>query len=272
MTLQEIFDQLASGELTNLHLGGPDAYVGGIIGPSYYPRLVSHVNLALTALYSRFLLKENRLTIELIPGQYEYQLASKFALSQEPTQMSCGALELDGLPVPIDVDAPYYPQFIQDTVCYPFRNDVIKVEKVLTPDGDELPLNDATDDYSIMTPTLTKLRIPADIVDQGPYLPDWLSLTTLEVVYRAKHPKIVITDSNAFDPQNVEVELPETHLMPLLYFVASRINNPIGMTNEFHAGNSYAAKYEMACKELEMGGYQVDMGTGNTKLRDRGFA
>jgi hypothetical protein len=56
-----------------------------------------------------------------------------------------------------------------------------------------------------------------------------------------------------------------------LYFVASRVHNPIGMTNEFHAGNSYAAKYEQACMLLDMKNLQVDQGSENTKLRDRGF-
>lgn len=226
MNLVEIFDQLAFGELSNVYLGGGDPGESGVVGESHFNRLTFHVNLGLTALHSRFLLKEGRLTLDLIPDQYEYQLAS--------------------------------------------NDDVIKVEKVLTLDGLELPLNDATSDYSVSTPTLTKLRIPEDIVDQSQFLPDWLSLTQLEVVYRANHPKIIVGVD--FDPSIVEVDLPETHLTALLYFIASRVNNPIGMTNEFHAGNSYAAKYEMACKELEFAGLQVDMGTGNTKLRDRGFA
>ncbi len=65
--------------------------------------------------------------------------------------------------------------------------------------------------------------------------------------------------------------MPYSHLEPLLYYVASRINNPIGMANEFHAGNSYAAKYEKSCQELEMVNLRVDQGSQNTKLRQKGF-
>ena len=67
------------------------------------------------------------------------------------------------------------------------------------------------------------------------------------------------------------MELPDAYLEALLYFVASRINNPIGMTNEFHAGNSYAAKYEQECARLEMLNLEVDQGYQNTRLRAGGW-
>jgi len=67
------------------------------------------------------------------------------------------------------------------------------------------------------------------------------------------------------------VQLPDSHLEALLFFVASRVNNPIGMTNEFNAGNSYAAKFEAACQALEEQGLQVDQDSQNTRLHRGGW-
>jgi len=149
-------------------------------------------------------------------------------------------------------------------------HDILKVEKVLTDDDVELPLNDASNPYSCMMKSMHTLVVPAAISDQVSGLPDDLKTTNLMVVYRANHPKLVIGNL-VNGPEAVTIELPESHLEALLYFVASRVNNPIGMTNEFHAGNSYATKFELACQELEGAGLQVDTTATNTKLSQKGF-
>jgi hypothetical protein len=87
---------------------------------------------------------------------------------------------------------------------------------------------------------------------------------------RAKPEKIII-GTRAFNPDNVEVELPDSHLEPLLLFVASRVHNPIGMSNEFHAGNSYYAKYEASCQQIELLNLLVDQGSQNTRHAANGW-
>ncbi len=71
MTLQEIFDALAYGELSQISIGGQDA---GLINESNYDRILPHINLALTAIYSRFSIKEDRVTFPLQAGGYTYGL------------------------------------------------------------------------------------------------------------------------------------------------------------------------------------------------------
>jgi hypothetical protein len=68
-----------------------------------------------------------------------------------------------------------------------------------------------------------------------------------------------------------EVNLPVTHLEPLLYFVASRIMNPVGASGEFHEGNNYAAKYEQACQQLEMHGFSLNTQASRDQFERNGW-
>lgn len=237
MRLQDIFDQLSSGEFSQLSIGGA---AQGVIDETNYAKVLGHINLGLVALYRRFNLKEGRLVLRLQADQTTYKLNSAYAVnarrSVEPVR------------------------YIIDTVDEPFSDDIIKVEKVLDEQDVSLPLNDAGDPLSVTTPSTKTLFVPEDI-----------DLQDLTVVYRAMHPKITV-GLGYFDPTRVEVQLPDTHLAALLYYVASRVNNPIGMVNEFHAGNTYAAKYEAECAELEGKGLQVDLTPTNTRAQRNGWA
>jgi len=237
MKLSEVFSQLAYGELSQLNLVDQTT---GEIATGKYTQLVSHINMGLTALYKRFPLKESRLVVTLQSGRISYPLST-----EEDVRLGVEAGAED------------------------FEDDILKVERVYVSGGKELGLNDASDRYSCFTSSATTLRVPIEIVDKTPGIPAELVTDTLLVVYRAKHP--ILVNKTSFNPANIQIELPYSHLEPLLYYVASRVNNPIGMTNEFHAGNSYAAKYEKSCQELEMVNLRVDQGSQNTKLRQKGF-
>lgn len=72
MNLQDVFDQLTYGELSQLSIGGGEV---GQISEANYAKAIAHINLGLTALYKRFHLKENRLTVPLVADQYTYSVA-----------------------------------------------------------------------------------------------------------------------------------------------------------------------------------------------------
>jgi hypothetical protein len=222
MKLQEVFDQLSAGEFSQLSIGGANA---GVIDEANYKKVLGHVNLGLTALFTRFNLKERSLEFTLNPASDTYQLNLE---------------------------------------------DMLKITKLVTDLDVELPVNEGGNKYSCFTPSLNTIRVPQVILDQGPDLPEDLKTEKLKVVYRANHPKIKPV-LGVLLPNSVELELPSTHLLPLLYFVASRVHNPIGMSNEFHAGNSYWKKYEVACQELEGKGMQVDRETDNFRLTRNGW-
>lgn len=247
MNLQEVFDQLTHGELSQLSIGGNEA---GIINPANYNRLVPHVNLGLTQLYKRFPLKEGRLTLELQSDRTVYPIHSKYAVSSRSSRE----------PV----------RYIKDSLAVPFKDDIHKIEKVLTSSGYEFSLNDEGEEYSLFTPSATVLRVPLDVVDQVLDLPDELKTTLVEVVYRANHP-LIIADGADLEPDVIELELPYSHLEPLLLFIASRVHTPTGMTNEANLGNTYATKYEAACQLLETVNLRVDQGGQADRLHRNGW-
>lgn len=225
MTLQDIFDQLTYGELSQLSIGGGEV---GAITEANYGRVIAHINLALTALYKRFNLKEDSTRVVLIPGTLAYTTS---------------------------VVAPY----------------LLKIERVLTDSEFEMSLNDKSDAYSVHTPTASALKVPADIVNQVIDLPEQYKTTGLTVVYRANHPRIT-QGLGYFDPKRVHLQLPETHMEPLLMYVASRVHSPMG-TGQFEgqAGNAYYGKYEAACQAIETSNLKVDQGSQSTRLRDNGW-
>lgn len=121
--------------------------------------------------------------------------------------------------------------------------DLLRIEAVKDLEGNDYFLNDDNDACTLRTPNYKTLVLPMD-----------LDTTALIVTYRADHPAISKMKSYGYAP-NIAVDLPPTHLEPLLYYIASRVHNPIGMTESFHTGNNYAAKYEASCQLLEQQGF-----------------
>lgn len=193
MKLKEIFDQLTYGELSQISIGGAKA--GEIIEPDY-PKVAASVSLGLTALHTRFPLKEGTHILTVVPGTLTYSLST--------------------------------------------LTDLIKVERVYGEDGFELPLNVRDNADSVRTPNFKTLVLPATFTGN-----------TVKVIYRANHRPL--TEELWSDPESAEIEIPGSHLEALLWYIASRVMNPVGFSggNGFHEGNNYAAKYEAACALLE---------------------
>ena len=236
MKLMEVFNQLTTGEFSQLCIGGA---AEGEITEANYGKVVRHINLGLTDLYKRFFLKEGRVTLNIIPGRYVYPIHSAYAVNNTKSK---------------EVD-----RFVVDSPTEKFQDDILKIEYVFGANGEAYSLNDVTDPYSITTTSLTVLRLP-----QMPLT------TSLTVVYRAKHFHID-TDAGSFNPETLELELPNSHLDALLLYVASRAHTPGGMVNEFSAGNNYASKYEMACQQLELNNFRIEQNTSNHRLIDNGW-
>lgn len=222
MKLSEIFFHLSTGELSQLSIGGG---ASGEINENNHERVLGFVNLALTALYTRFVLKEREVLI------------------------------------PLQSDATLYHLDIDD---------LLKIEKISSDSGNEIPLNKGGDPFSCRTPSLQTLYVPQNILNKDTSVPPEYITNSILVSYRANHPKISAAQLD-IGPEMIDVELPFSHLQALLYNVASRIHNPIGMVNEFHSGNSYAAKYERACQELELEGLQLDPEHVNDRLQQNGW-
>lgn len=244
MKLKEIFDQLTYGELSQVSIGGG---ASGAIRPEDYPKIVAHVNLGLTALYKRFTLKKGEFKLVLQPGVLAYALSSKFATTNTRSREAV--------------------KYINDAAM-PFRDDLLKVETVQSATGYDFSLNNVADMFSMRTPMQRMLVVPADIVAQADWLLDDMKTSYLQVGYRANHPKLEAED---IEPEDLEIELPDTHLEALLLFVAARVHTPIGIGGEDNTGNVYMQKYEMACQELEAKNLQIDEGTQYDRLPNNGW-
>lgn len=219
MTLQDIFDDLAYGELSQVVMGGFNADQQGI-PVEQRKRVFSHVVIGLTELHKRFLLREQVLRIDLVSGQTMYQLERRFAKSNTQSREVV--------------------KYINDTAD-PWNTELFMIERVYDDQGKELLLNAIDNADSVRTPTYKSLVLPSSYAG-----------TFIDVVCRADHTRIsphMIEEGAA----QIEVHLPRSHLQALLLFIASRVHNPIGIQQEFHQGNNFLQKFEIECERLKLG-------------------
>ena len=247
MRLQEIFDALSSGELSQISIGGGSM---GEISEENYPKLLTHVNLGLTALYKRFDLKIGHMTVVPIQDREDYLLDSKFVIGNTKSREAF--------------------RYIEQDIYDPFKDDLLKVLKVSTVGGVDLPLNQEGNPYSVKTLTTTRLFIPKVLVNQGPELPEELRSPKFKIEFRANHPRLIVP-LGYFDPKRVTVQLPHAYMEALLMFIASRVHAPIGMSGETQVGNVWFSRYEAECTRLEHEGLDIDLLGDNDRLQRGGW-
>ena len=241
MTLKQIFDLLSQGELSQIHLGGTQG-----IDESNWERVLGAVNLGLTELHKRFPLRREQVVLQMQEGQLRYTLDVKHAVSNR--------------------ENPTVTKYLIDSAANPFIGRVLKIYKVFDASGCELKLNSVGDAFdqahsTVRTPSYNTL-----------ILPTMLPVQALTVEYLGNHP-LLVKEQGYFNLEDVAVELPDTHLTALLYFVASRLFNPAGLSGNtaFHEGNNYEQKFEAECMRLENDGYENSEQEENSRLRRNGW-
>lgn len=236
MKLNEIFELLAAGELSQDALGG-DKYRD--MNPRDYPRVGQAVSIALNALHKRFFLRDGEVILVLDPNIQTYVLSSDFAVSNTQSNE----------PVKYILDSDFS-----------FEDGVLKVESVHDDDDKPVPLNDLSKAGSIRTLDYRTLLIPP-VTETG---------LTRRVTYRKDHRKL---DSRDWDnPEQSEIEIPSSHLEALLYHTASRLLTPLGPdANGINPGMQYFKRYEQAARMLEQQGMQIDRSYESGKFRNRGW-
>jgi len=235
MFLSDIFDQLTYGELSQVAFSGQDDGFG--ITLSNYERVTTHVNLALTELHKRFPLKSDEVVIQQDDSIGTYYLDYKYAVSNTASAE----------PV----------KYLIDTVAKPFESNILKIETIVDDAGDKLTLNDSTDENTILTPTYNSLIVP---------VPN--SEVALTVGYRANHRKITTLN---LDPETEEVDIPESHLEPLLLYIASRVHAGIPSLEGTNDSMSYMARFEAACQQITTQGIMNKANPANMKLSNNGW-
>jgi hypothetical protein len=157
MQLNDLFNMLAYGELSNHHMASAG---DGTLALAKQPQIVHYANEALVRLYTKFILKEKDCVVELQEGISIYRLSPEYSMSAFDNSLA---------------DAPY----IQDTVDVPFQDDVLKVLAVYSNHGGHRPLNDSNNCWSVNTPTVKTLQVNFARTAE-----------VLAVSYQAKHPTL----------------------------------------------------------------------------------
>ena len=233
MLLSEVFDQLTFGELSQLNMGGVDN-IG--IQPCDYPKVVPHINLGLAAIFARFSLKRQEVVVQQYDEIQQYILDKKFAQT--------------------NTEAVPYKKYIIDSVYQPFTNNVLKIEKVINEDGQELYKNDTDEYWSITTPAYNIVQVPYPEKENQ-----------MIVTYRASHDPILLPDLN---PEEVDVSISPAILEPLLLYVAARVYSNLSSEGG-NEGAAYMAKYEASCRKIEELGLPQKDETKNDRLDNAGW-
>lgn len=208
----------------------------GAIPQASWNRIIAHINLGLTELYKRFDLKQVELPVEVLAGTLDYDLKE--------------------------------------------GGDFIEILHVFNSDNVEIPLNNRVTainkEWGAAQAVVDRVHtnVPSVLSVNPQMLPQ-----VLTVVYKAGHvpiPKIADAALDGFDLAGVQIDLPVTYLEALLYFVASRIFNPLDLSNvagrqPFHSGNNYYSKYEAACAQLMSKGLDISEKLETGLFQRKGF-
>ena len=235
MLLSELFDYLRYGELSHLYMGGED--YDQVIAENV-PKLVSHINLGLGALYKRFNIKKDSVFIEHKEGVDTYAIRSRYSVHNQ--------------------DSSALVKYLMDIPDKRFQDDLIQILGIYNAEGEEFLINNNDEEHGVHLLQFDLIKFN-QVIDGALF----------EIEYSAKHPKLEITTSLL--PENVEIELPEMLLEPLVFFVTERVLSSMGGGNNFQEANHFLSKYELACQQIEIHGLLHKSGKSNERLHIGGW-
>lgn len=186
MNVQECLDHLAVSELSNSGWINEDT---GTFDEKDAKKIIALMNEALLRLYTKYILKEEAIFVELQANKTTYILTSDH-ISQ-------------GFDCPDHPGQPDYNKYIRPMAGKPFCDDIIKILTVTLPNGNQLPLNNPSEPFSVYTPSFNVLQVPTPF-----------SHGVLAVSYQAKHFTL------DYEHLDRELELPETLYGAFFAYVA----------------------------------------------------
>lgn len=233
MLLSDIFEQLTYGELSQLSIGGMN---DGEITPERYTPIIAHINLGLTELYKRFPLRIKDVQIQ------QYEAITSYILEEDFT-VSTGTATI---------------KYILDSND-PFTNNLLRIEQVYDDIKEEYyPLNNVSDSKSLHVTAFNTIRVPTPV-----------STNTMTVSYRYNHPRIEVA---GLDPFTYDVDLPQSLLEPLLYYVASRAYSGVPALDGQNQGLEYLQKFEASIAKITELSLVTNNSRSNQKIWINGWA
>uniref|UniRef100_A0AB39ACI6 Virion structural protein n=1 Tax=Erwinia phage Fifi051 TaxID=3238787 RepID=A0AB39ACI6_9CAUD len=233
MNVEQLFTNLSYGELSNLSLSADGS---GSIQEERQPRIILYANEGLLRLYSRFLLLEKDVLIEMVEHITNYHFLKKFTESHH------------------DPESEHYP-YIKDLIGEPYEEDMLKILAVYNSLGQKVPLNDNERIDSVFTPRDKLLQVPRPI--------DGASLS---VLYQAKHPTLTIDDLQQ------EIILPVVLEGALTAYIAYKVFSHMNTDVSSQKAQEHIQIFNNICDEVEdrdMVGSSV--ATTNARFGKRGW-
>lgn len=208
MQLSDAFNYLAYSELSNVTFTDSN----GNIKLEHYPKLITLINAGVRELHTVFELLEKQIYVDMYAHITNYYLKPAFALTSGSTEVY---------------------KYIADSPYYPFKGNVLKVLKVLSETGVELPLNNEDSPISVFTPSPSLLQV--SYPTEG---------ASLNVVYQS-YPDNIDT---AIQDLNTELDIPDYLMEALVYFVCNKLFSSIGADKA--EAVSYFSKYQNALRVI----------------------
>lgn len=235
MTLSELYQALSYGELANLSIANDGS---GVIKDTYKPALLNYVNEGLLRLYSRYVLKEANILLQMDDNTTTYQLLPRFSVNYTPTGSS------DNEPL----------RYILDQPSAKFPGDVLRVLSLYDSQGAAVPLNDESQVYSVFTPQANTLQVPFPAHVQR-----------LSVSYQARHAKLL------GDPDEI-ISLPDVLFAALTSYVAYKVFSHMNSQDSSAKSREYLAAYEAICADVvDKDLVNSSTSTTNTRFFMRGW-
>lgn len=232
MKLQELFNELAIGELSNLAFAKT-----GVIDTASHAKVVAAINVALNDIYSRIPLAEKEVLVETLDWKSIYFIRKEHA-RMDPT--------------------PGFLKYILDTPTNPFTGDLVKVLCVSNEIGDPLPVNDAEQWASVFLPAFDTVQFNHPGAKQ-----------VFSVQYQALHPKLVVEGDKYLDQV---LRVPPVLMDMVKLKTASTLLAPMGGQNETLKAQALEAKYEARHTSLVLKNDVGDTGVHtNVKAMLRGY-
>ena len=229
ITLKDLFDDLATGELSNMYVVVDDEIV-----TTAYKKIITVMNRALGEIYSRFNLLQKKWNIHQQVGVTDYYIRESYVSDID-------MLDVDG--------------YIEEKDDELFENDLIKLAAAYNVDDLDTPLPINDNKY----PDTGLFTLAPDHIQMVP-----TAGTVITIVYQARYPKIVYKAD--IDPTRIKLYIPDFILPAVYAYIASKLlqgKASSATEGEKHTAATFMAKFEYACALIKQ--QDLDMDVNDTK-------
>ena len=193
-------------------------------------KVVGYLNMALIALYNRFQLATEEAIITLRPD------INKIIYTMDST----------------DADVTVSGAAMKD-------NDFMSIIAAFEENGDEIPVNDEQNPYSIFTTSYNKIQIP--LLAQSGYV---------SVIYRKNPDLVTYVDNGSGDAVEASVSLPLQLLEPALHYIGYRAHGAVdGNVNA--ENNTHYTRFINSCNQVEVLGIITADDTTHVPVQHKGY-